>query len=216
MNVQLTAHNEIKSFSPTESLTFHAFLNKRPQRTSRSTAAAALLLRGLTTNMPFEKCNAKENTKLQTEADDEGTIFSSPYEDFNPSNQSCSKACVGGQGEERVTLFIVHRHRDCSRSQAGKVTSVRERKSERKWLGKDNCRICILQKRIPFMQDATSSMEKVFHPWSWMTQLLWNSHLPMFVLCGSVTRWFAVLIIRALSAQVRTLPAFIYLDLCHL
>lgn len=153
---------------------------------------------------------------MQTEADDEGTIFSSPYEDFNPSNQSCSKACVGGQGEERVTLFIVHRHRDCSRSQAGKVTSVRERNSERKWLGKDNCRICILQKRIPFTQDATFSMEKVFHPWSWMTQLLWNSHLPMFVLCGSVSRWFAVLIIRALSAQVRTLPAFIYLVLCHL
>lgn len=74
--------------------------------------------------------------------------------------------CVGGQREERVVLFIVHRNRGCSSSQMKRITFMHERKNGRKWVGKDNCRICTVQKRIT--KDAISSMEKMFHPWSWM------------------------------------------------
>jgi len=52
---------------------FHDFLNKKPGRASRSTAAG-LLLEGLTTNMPFEKF-LKKSRRSREETDD-GHLFS--------------------------------------------------------------------------------------------------------------------------------------------
>lgn len=85
--------------------------------------------------------NAMRNRRSQKEADDEGTL-SLHLQYCNLSNQSSSKACVGGYWEERVALFIVHRNRACRSSQMRRITFRQEQKSGRKWVGEDNCRIC--------------------------------------------------------------------------
>jgi len=85
--------------------------------------------------------NAMRNRRSQKEADDEGTLSLHLWY-CNPSNRSSSKACVGGYREERVALFMVHRNRACRTRQMRRITFMQEQNSGRKWVDKDNCRIC--------------------------------------------------------------------------